>query len=123
MLKRIRFSIRTILVLTALAAALVWWFALPTATANRFAKLVNNGKYDEAGKLFRIEGADSMLTDWKPIVEGHAVVTDLTAQDLVRGRRAIHLSVTYHQKYRANIPGFFPLESDRQGIHLSLIHI
>lgn len=118
MLKRFRFSIRTVLLVTAIVAACVWWFALPTAMANRFARLVNNGKHEEAGELFRIDGASSMLTEWKPIVEAHAVVTNLTAQDLIRGRRAIHLSVTYHRKYSPGIPGFFPVEADRHGIYL-----
>ncbi len=112
-----RFSIRSVLLLTAFVAVAVWWLALPSATANRFASAINAKQYDEAANMFVVDGSNSMLTKWKPLVQAHAVPTELTLRDLLRGRRAIHLSVTYQNKF-ADIPGFFPLEADNRGIHL-----
>ena len=112
-----RFSIRSVLILTALVAVAVWWLALPSATANRFASAINAQRYDEAAGMFVVDGANSMLTKWKPLVQAHAVPTKLTLRDLFRGRRAVNLSVTYQNKY-ADIPGFFPLEADNRGIYL-----
>ena len=112
-----RFSIRSLFILTAVVAVAAWWLASPTAMAQKFAKAVNQERYDQAADLFVVRGANSMLTEWKPLVEAHALPTKLTLMDLVRGRRAVHLTVTYESSM-AGVPGFFPLEADYRGIHL-----
>ena len=66
--------------------------------------------------MFLVDGAASMLTDWQPLVDVHAVPLKLSLNDLVRGRRAIYLSVKYQLKV-SEIAGFFPLEADCRGIH------
>lgn len=84
--------------------------------ARRFASAIDKAKYDEAAALFLVDGEAAMLTDWQPLVEAHAVPNRLTVSDLIRGRRAIYLSVTYQAKV-SDISGFFPLEADFRGIY------
>lgn len=116
------------MITTALVALATWWLTSPSSTARRFANAVNKNEYEVAASLFLVDGENSMLTDWVessrdlnkpnfPLVEAHAVPTKLTPMDLLRGRRAVHLSVTYQMESKS-IPGFFPLEADYRGIHL-----
>lgn len=111
----LRFSIRSILILTTVVAVVVWWLVAPTRTANRFVNLVNAKRHEEAAQMFRVDGANAMLTRWKPLVDAHAIPIKLTATDLWQGRRGIHLSVTYDNSL-ADKPGFFPLEANWRGI-------
>ena len=112
-----RFSIRSILLLTTLVAIGVWWLVSPTRTATRFVNLVNEQQHDRAASMFVVEGADEMLTKWKPLGEANAIPIKLTAADLWSGRRAIHLSVTYTFE-GDDVLGFFPLEADYRGIYV-----
>lgn len=110
-----RFSIRSILMLTTCVAIVVWWLVTPTRTANRFVNLVNSKRHQEAAEMFVVDGAEAMLTEWKPLIDASAIPIKLTAADLWQGRRAIHLSVTYDNRV-ADKPGFFPLEANYRGI-------
>ena len=111
----LRFSIRSILILTTCVAVVVWWLVAPSRTANRFVNLVNAERHEEAAAMFVVDGANAMLTEWKPLVDANAIPIKLTAADLWQGRRAIHLSVTYENSV-ADKPGFFPLEANFRGI-------
>ena len=50
---RIRFTLRTLLVLTALAAALCyWWVARPSIVAKQFQNALHRGDYTAARRLW-----------------------------------------------------------------------
>ena len=114
---KFRFSIRSMLAFTMLAALLAWWLATPTATTARFVKAINSKQYFQAADMFLVDGSNDMLQHTKKIiVEAHVVTPPLTLSDLLRGRRSIHLTIVYDQPDRT-VTGFFPLEADLRGIH------
>lgn len=113
---KLRFSIRTLLIVTALAAIAMWWLASPDATSQRFVTAIESGNYDLAGAMFLVDGANDMLTKWKPLNSAYALPIAPKLRDRLRGRRLIRLVVTY-QAPEKEIMGYFLLEADQRGIH------
>lgn len=62
---RPRFSLRTLLIVTAAVAAFGWWREQPRKTAERFVAAIEAGRYGEADEL--LTDADDPLTSIKPI--------------------------------------------------------
>ncbi len=48
---KLRFSLRTMMILVTCAAALCWWRDWPRRIANRFAEAVNDGHYGVAAEM------------------------------------------------------------------------
>lgn len=113
---RLRFSIRSMLLFTALAAMVIWWTTTPTRVTAAFVSAINQGDFERAGSMFVVEGADDMLTKWQPMEAAHVVPSPLTVKDLVRGRRGVHLTVTY-KNASGELTGYFLLEAGFGGIH------
>jgi hypothetical protein len=104
-----RFSLRTLLLLTALAAAACyWWVARPTIVANRFVAAINHGAtYDAADALFPKDEVtvSARHLDWlfnlskmginaEPgELEMNAYVFPRTWNDLIDGQRRVHVDV------------------------------
>ena len=116
MKSKLRFSVRSLLVLTAIVALFAWWLGSPTATTGRFVRAVTDGEYEAAGQMFRVDGANDMLVKWKPIHTVHILEPRITLSDLFRGRRRMHLTVTYAGP-NGDVTGYFLLEADHRGIH------
>jgi hypothetical protein len=104
---RPRFSLRTLLVLTALAAAACWWWvARPTIVAERFAAAVNRGTYAAAGELF-CEPTSLELGQYASPESRFLLSAKLhprTTQDLLRGRWRLVLRAD--AKEVAEVPDF-----------------
>jgi len=76
---KLRFSLRTMLILTACAALFCWWRDQPRRIANQFVAAVENGQYDVADSFFSdgthpfmvrvIEGDDRNRIDAKRQVQ------------------------------------------------------
>lgn len=111
-----RFSIRTLFLVTTVVALTVWWLAKPSANAARFARAINAQEYDRAAKMFVVDGPDAVLTDWRPHA-AVASVSGVTFSDLLRGRREVKLQITYHASSK-DIMGHFPLEASCRGVHI-----
>ena len=113
---RPRFSIRFLLGLIAMAAALTWWFGMPGSVSVRFENAVHSLDYRRAGEMFLVDGTSEMLTQW-PILSAQVVRPRPSLIDLARGRRVIHLTVKYREQAGQRSTGYFELEADRNGIH------
>lgn len=112
-----RFSIKSLLALIALSAVVLWWLVTPSVVSARFAEAVGQMEFDRAGEMFIVPEHGMMLKDWREfIVSATATPADLSLQDLVAGRRRLHLKVSY-QSPGKEIAGHFPLEANMQGIH------
>jgi hypothetical protein len=119
---RFRYSLRLLLILTALAAAgCYWWIARPTMLANRFVRAVQSEQFALANQQFA-NPDDAMLArqraghkypteyptesayavpfqDEPYDVEWHAKVHPRTWGDMFAGRRRISLSGSYWTAY------------------------
>lgn len=115
-LRKIRFSVRSILILSALVVLAIWWLATPSATADRFVRAISEQRYDRAQEMFAIERSRMMLPTEIPILTAHATVGDLTWKDLLRGRRAIDFKVVYQGESRP-LEFSTAMEAGCRGIH------
>jgi hypothetical protein len=80
---RPRFSLRTLLVLTALVAAgCYWWIARPTAVAERFIAAIKNGQLDVLHNQMQRIG----ITSERDVVV-NVEISARTWLDSLRGRR------------------------------------
>jgi hypothetical protein len=105
---RFRFSLRTLLVLTTLAAVVCGWLTVPTLRAYRFDAAIARGDLEAANRMFL--GVGTALTEWRarPAIDGiRAEVLPLTWPDLAVGRRRMWAApVAYHQ-YEENGTTFY----------------
>jgi hypothetical protein len=95
---RLRFSLRTFLILVALLAAFCYyWFVLPSVTANRFIQAVATNDYVAADRLFSdpkdrfIAASAEKYWAFEPTAE----LLPVTFGQLLRGRRHVSLHYRY----------------------------
>jgi hypothetical protein len=101
----IRFSLRTLLVLTALVAGLCYWLARPTLLAERFAAAIQAADYTAADKLCADPDRQFfhlMMGDLQPRAPKDSIPVTVTMQrrtwrDLCRGQR--HMELTLWSKF------------------------
>lgn len=98
---RPRFTLRTLLILTALAAAACYWFvARPTIVANRFVAAVNRGDYPAAQALAIQPASWDQPPDWRLLntkpLQYSAQVQPRTWVDLCCARRRIQFQISPH---------------------------
>lgn len=94
---RIRFSLRTLLLVTLVVAGGCYWMVLPTVYAQRFVAAVAAGEYAAADALF-VDPADGFLVDWDArytIVERRAKLEPSSWQERWRGKRQISVIIVY----------------------------
>jgi hypothetical protein len=91
-----RYSLRALLLMTALAAAAVYWLALPTLNARRYAAAIAARDFSAADALCASAGKP-FPGDWTrhATFETKASVKPLTWDDLRRGERQIYVAITY----------------------------
>ena len=96
---RLRFSLRTLFVLTTLVAVLCLWFMLPSLTARRFLAALNKEDYKSADKFFRIAD-DRFLVDWSEKRWWLRVcpqLLPLSFSQCWHNERTMRLEITYFQ--------------------------
>ena len=98
------------------AAAGIWWFALPSATAHRFATAINQGRIEDAANLVWKANQDILLKRGE-IRAAHASVKSLLNKDSLRGTRVVHLRITYGNDEH-EIVFNYQLEANAVGVFL-----
>jgi hypothetical protein len=96
---RLRFSLRALFFLTALIAALCFWFVLPTLTARRFLAAVASEDYRSADGFFS-NSDDRFLANWADKRWGFRTTGELlplTFGQLVRRQRTVRVEMKYFQ--------------------------
>jgi hypothetical protein len=97
---QLRFSLRTLLILTALAAFACGWLVIPSLRADRFISAINRNDLAAADTM--ILGGGKTITEWRdrPSIDGiRAEALPLTWADLAVGRRRIWAApVEYHNR-------------------------
>jgi hypothetical protein len=94
---RIRYSLRTLLLMAAVVAGVCYWLTLPTVYAERFVAAVAAGDYAKADALFA-DPADRCLLQWDgryTIIEQRAQVEPISWQEHVRGERRISVIIVF----------------------------
>jgi hypothetical protein len=91
-----KFSLRTLMVLTAIAPIAVYWLCLPTLVANRYAAALNNRDFAAADRLC-LDSKDTFPGDWAKhkTFDPRAVVAPLTWHDFRHRERRLYVAITY----------------------------
>ena len=91
-----RYSLRTFLVLSALVPVAVYWLALPTLNAQRFAAAIAARDYPAAEALCA-SAKDKFPGDWTEhdTFEPKAGISPLTWDDFRRGERRLYVGIAY----------------------------
>ena len=116
MRRKIRFSVRSLVILSALTVLAIWWLATPSANAMRFAQAVNSKRYEIAQSMFAVERSKMMLPTDIPILNAKVVTTAWTWKDLLRGRRPMDFLIVYNGTRRP-IEMKIRMEAGVRGIH------
>jgi hypothetical protein len=98
-LKRPRFSLRALFLLTTLAAIVCTYVVLPTLTARRFRAAVANHEFTEADNFFR-NPTDKFLAEWADKKWGFKASADVAPWSLgqmFRGQREVVVRVGYFE--------------------------
>jgi hypothetical protein len=92
----LRFSLRFLLLATALTPLAAYWFALPTLYAQRFSAAVISGDYEAAERLC-VDRRKPFPGHWKEhhTFQPRPFVRDLTLGDLWSGRRELSVGIAY----------------------------
>ena len=91
-----RFSLRTLLVVTALAAAGCYWLIFPTIIARRFVDAVASPNYEHADDF--LDPADRFLLDWNEKhwrFQARAELEPWSFKEFLSGKRTVKLHVLY----------------------------
>ncbi len=99
LLRRPRFSLRALFVLTTVAAIVCTYLVLPTLTARRFIASVTDENFAEADNFFR-NPTDKFLVDWadkKWAFKASADVAPWSFSQIFRGKRDILIRVGYFE--------------------------
>lgn len=93
---RWRFSLRFLLIVTAVVPLAAYWFALPTLNARRYVAAINAGEYAAADKLC-IDAERVFPGDWTrhKTFQPKAGLSELTWRDIRDGRRNIYVGIAY----------------------------
>jgi hypothetical protein len=97
---RPRFTIRTLLILTAIVAVGCWWFVRPTMLAGQFMRVFESEDYAAADRLIGNpkRAVQSKFDDFHQLGRfnsAHCALVPPKWVDLLCGRRIIRLSVCY----------------------------
>jgi len=101
---RIRFSLRSLLLLTVVVAGGCYWMALPSVYAQRFVTAVAAGDYAAADALFA-DPDDRFLEQWDndyTIIQRRAQVEPSSWRERWRGERQISVRLIYRTPVRTN---------------------
>lgn len=92
----LRFSLRWLLVASALIPAGLYWLALPTLYAQRYAAAINRGDWAAADKLC-IDPRESFPGDWPQhkTFQPRASLRPATWQDVRSGQRQLMVGINY----------------------------
>ncbi|HEX5104051.1 MAG TPA: hypothetical protein VFV87_09590 [Pirellulaceae bacterium] len=92
----VRFSLRWLLLASALIPAGLYWLALPTLHAQRYAAAINRGDYAVADKLC-VDPSRPFPGDWPrhKTFEPKASLKPVTWHDLRTGRRELFVGIAY----------------------------
>lgn len=113
---RLKFSLRFLLGMVAVAALIVAWLMLPTMQAWRFADAVNSGDYPRADE-FLLNRAGPFPEDWRKCEEFEAAVYlgPITWGEFMSGRRHLSLGVEFFDG-DCMVGDAFPLIATRRGV-------
>jgi hypothetical protein len=115
---RFRFSLRTLLILTALAAAACYgWIARPAILARQFVAAIEQGDFAAADRMISIE-ADRFLVEWAEkrwAFRTTADVSPLSFALLCSGRRQIRLNVSTFE-FDQTVDRLFQFDATPTGI-------
>jgi hypothetical protein len=97
---RWRFSLRFLLLATALIPLAGYWFALPTLYAQRFTAAITRGDYAAAEALC-LDRKDPFPGHWKKhaVFQPRPGVKELTLADLWAGKRQMFVGIAYGDKH------------------------
>lgn len=92
----LRYSLRAFLVASALIPVALYWFALPTLNAQRYAAAINSADYSAADKLC-LDPSRKFPGDWTAHATFHprATVAPLTWEDVKMGERQLYVGISY----------------------------
>jgi hypothetical protein len=93
---KFRYSLRALLLLTALAAAAAYWLALPTLNARRYAAAIARRDFAAADALC-VRASDSFPGGWTrhQTFEPKATLSEITWQDMWKGERRLFIGIAY----------------------------
>ena len=95
--KKLRFSLRTLGVATAIVAIACYWLVLPTINAQRFVRDVKCENYERADTYFR-NLDDRFLLAWNEKywrLYARASLEPWSFAELLRGRRLVRMHLTF----------------------------
>jgi hypothetical protein len=105
---RLRFSLRTLFLLTTVVAGVCLWFMLPTITARRFVHAVAKEDYKSADSCFLYDDDQFLVArsnkHWG--FRSSAELLPFTFDQLLNNRRDVRIGVTYFafdQNFREEI--------------------
>jgi hypothetical protein len=93
---RWRFSLRFLLIATAVLPLAAYWLALPTLNAQRYAAAINSGNYATADKLC-VDPKQAFPGDWTrhKTFQPTAGIKVFDWRDVLKGRRDIYVMISY----------------------------
>ena len=116
-----RYSLRAFLIVSALLPLAVYWLALPTLNAHRFAAAVNARNYPAAEALC-VDSTKRFPGDWTKhsTFEPKAVVGDLTWQNVRGGKRQLYVAIAYGDGHGLASCGL-ECTATRRGVELGML--
>jgi hypothetical protein len=119
-LPRLKFSLRWLLLASALFPAGLYWLALPTLNAQRYAAAINRGDFAAADKLC-LDPERRFPGDWTKhtTFEPRARLKPASWQDWRSGRRELYVAISYGDGGGIASCGV-ELEATRNGIEVGM---
>ena len=117
----IRFSLRWLLVASALIPAAIYWLALPTLNARSYAAAINRGDWAAADKLCT-DRQRAFPGDWTRHVtfQPRAALKPPTWSDIRHGRRQLYVAIAYGDGHGLASCGV-ELEATRSGVEVGMM--
>jgi hypothetical protein len=114
----IRFSLRLLLVASALIPVAIYWLALPSLNASRYAAAINRGDWAAADKLC-VDRQRPFPGDWTrhKMFQPRAGIKPATWSDWGAGRRQLYVAINYGDGHGLASCGV-ELEATRRGINV-----
>lgn len=116
----VRFSLRWLLVASALIPAAIYWMVLPSLNAQSYAAAINRGDYAAADKLC-IDRERSFPGNWTrhATFQPKASIKPATWSDWRSGRRQLYVTIAYGDGHGLASCGV-ELEATRRGIEVGM---
>jgi hypothetical protein len=102
---RLRFSIRTLLLLTIVVSLMCAWAVVPSLKTHRFVTAIQHGDHSAADQMFRT--GENVLANWidhRGIGYIGAQTLELNLSDLLLGRRRIIINTVPTQRISRLVP-------------------